>query len=38
VRRSTADLLSHYGLDVGTTAFGTNRAAIEALGDVTDRR
>jgi high affinity sulfate transporter 1 len=38
VRRSTADLLSHYGLDVGTTAFGTNRAAIEALSDVTDRR
>lgn len=31
VRPRVAALLRHYGLDEGTTAFGTNRAAIEAL-------
>ena len=31
VRPGVAALLSHYALDEGTTAFGTNRAAIEAL-------
>lgn len=31
VRPRVAALLSHYGLDEGTTAFGTNRAAIDAL-------
>jgi hypothetical protein len=38
VRSPTADLLSHYGLDEGVTMFGTNRAAIESLGDAADRR
>jgi high affinity sulfate transporter 1 len=31
VRPQVAALLRHYGLDEGTTTFGTNRAAIDAL-------
>lgn len=31
VRPQVSALLSHYGLDEGTTSFGTNRAAIDAL-------
>lgn len=38
VRPRMGVLLSHYGLDEGTTAFSTNRAAIETLSDATDRR
>jgi sulfate permease, SulP family len=36
VRPRVAVLLSHYGLDDGTTTFGTNRAAIEALRTAVD--
>ena len=38
VRPAVAALLSHYGLDEGATAFGTNRAAIEALRSAPERR
>jgi SulP family sulfate permease len=38
VRPPVAALLSHYGLDTGTTTFGTNRAAIEALITAGDPR
>ena len=38
VRPRVAVLLSHYGLDEGTTAFGTNRAAIDALSTTTTPR
>ncbi|GAA4409979.1 SulP family inorganic anion transporter [Fodinibacter luteus] len=38
VRPRVAVLLGHYGLDEGTTAFGTNRAAIEALTTEVDSR
>ncbi|HET9648945.1 MAG TPA: sodium-independent anion transporter [Microlunatus sp.] len=34
VRPQVGVLLSHYGLDEGTTTFGTNRAAIEALSTI----
>lgn len=34
VRPQVGALLRHYGLDEGTTTFGTNRAAIDALGAI----
>ena len=34
VRPQVGALLRHYGLDEGTTIFGTNRAAIDALGAI----
>lgn len=37
VRPRVAALLSHSGLDEGTTAYGTNRAAIEALSGAAGR-